>query len=83
MSEEGIVMLYVLEEKIKRNLIDIGCNQEQIMSFMEDYKNNNLKNMLNFLRFERLQILDGIHKEQKKIDYLDYLVYVLKKEGKE
>lgn len=69
-----------LEENIKRNLIDIGCHQEQIITFMETYKKKNFTKMLSFLRLERAQILDRVHQEQKKIDNLDYLVYMLKKE---
>lgn len=76
------MIINISEENIERNLIDIGCNQEQIIHFMEIYKKRDLKKMLNFLKCERLQILNEVHQEQKKIDYLDYLVYTLKKEVK-
>lgn len=67
-------------ENIEKNLIDIGCNHQQINSFFECYDCGDKKNMYYLLRKHRCQLLEDVHKEQRKIDYLDYLVYALKKE---
>ncbi|MFQ6793115.1 hypothetical protein [Thomasclavelia sp.] len=68
------------KEQIKRNLVDIGCNQKQIESFMNDYDHNDLKKLILFLKKQRCCLLQELHEEQKKIDYLDYLVYALNKQ---
>lgn len=68
-------------ENIYKNLIDIGCNHQQIQDFFKCYERDDRQNMYCLLRQQRCQLLAEVHKEQKKIDDLDYLVYVLKKEN--
>lgn len=74
---------YLSINDVETNLIDIGCNQEQIKNFIHYFKEKNRKEMYQFLKLHRCKLLKDVHKEQKKIDYLDYLMYMLKKEESE
>lgn len=77
------MMFSLTKENVERNLIDIGCKQDQIQRFITDFEHQDLYQMLRFLKWKRMQLLDDIHQQQKQIDYLDYLVYQLKKKGEE
>ena len=68
------------KEDITKNLIDIGCNNQQIKDFINFYENKNMKKVYHLLKIQRCYILNEVHEKQKKIDDLDYLVYMLKKE---
>lgn len=70
---------HISRDDIEKNLIDIGCNNQQIQYFFKYYDDNDKKNSIFFLRQQRYRILEKVHQEQKKLDYLDYLVYALKK----
>lgn len=80
MKEGGEMYNFLSNEKIKENLIDIDCDENQINSFIEYLEEDNLNKMFKLLKIHRYNILDKIHVEQRKLDHLDYLVYQLKKE---
>ena len=67
------------EEAIIRNLKDAGCDEDMIITFMEDMKKNRLDEGLKLLETHRRSLLADLHKEQKQIDCLDYLVYTMQK----
>lgn len=69
------------EQDIIQNLIDAGCRDELIESFMADVRGNKFSDGMKLLEKHRRKLLDDLHKEQKKIDCLDYLVYRMKKEN--
>lgn len=66
------------QDDIEKNLVDIGCNEEQIHQFIHYFRENDITQMYKFLRSQRCYLLDRVHQEQKKVDYLDYLIYILK-----
>lgn len=69
------------EEAIIRNLKDAGCDEDTIITFMEDIKKDRLDEGLKLLATHRRSLLDDLHKEQKQIDCLDYLVYTMQKKA--
>lgn len=84
MGIEEVEKMYdnLSRDNIEKNLIDIGCDSQEINQFFECYDSGDRKNMYYLLRKQRCLILEDVHKEQRKIDCLDYLLYVLKKEEK-
>ncbi len=67
------------EQSVITNLVDAGCNNEQIEQFMSLLEQGREKEGLALLAKHRKHLLDCYHAEQKKIDCLDYLVYTMGK----
>ncbi|WP_321974181.1 hypothetical protein [Paratractidigestivibacter sp.] len=60
-----------MDDKIRQNLVDAGCDQ----AFIDEFEG--LCDCAQFCRLKarRRELLDSIHAEQKKLDCLDYLIY--------
>ena len=67
------------EAGIMEGLRDAGCQEEDILSFMKCYRNDDLKKGLKVLGQYRRELLERLHGEQTKIDRLDYVVYQMQK----
>ena len=67
------------EAEIMEGLRDAGCQEEDITSFMNCYRNDDLKRGLKVLDRCRRQLLERLHREQMKIDRLDYVLYQMQK----
>ena len=61
---------------VRQNLIDAGCNDNEITRFLES---STTREQLLILDTER-RLIDEYHNYAKKLDCLDYLIYQLKKE---
>lgn len=73
---------YKSEEDVVKNLQDAGCDAETISTFVEDFRNGELKAGIHMLKLHRRTLLEDLHKGQKQIDCLDYLVYQMEKQAK-
>ena len=62
---------------VRQNLIDAGCNDNEITRFLES---STTREQLLILDTERKGLIDEYHNYAKKLDCLDYLIYQLKKE---
>ncbi len=60
------------------NLIDAGCNGEQVEQFMKLLADGKKESGLSLLEKHRRYLLDCYHADQKRIDCLDYLIYQLR-----
>ena len=67
-----------IDEAVKQNLIDAGCNAQFIQQFMILQSEQKTMEMLSLLAKQRKSLLDGVHAEERKIYCLDYLVNKLK-----
>lgn len=67
------------EQAIVTNLIDAGCDNEQIEHFMAFLNAGQKDAGLSLLAKHRRFLLDCYHADQKKIDCLDYLIFNLRK----
>ena len=67
-------------EKLTQNLIDAGCSQTEIRSFLTLIKGGHIKQALDLLAVHRQALLDEFHRSKSCIDCLDYLVFQLEKE---
>ena len=67
------------EAEIMEGLRDAGCPEEDILSFMKCYRNDDLKKGLKVLGRYRRSVLERLHGEQTKIDRLDYMVYQMQR----
>ncbi len=62
------------EQKLKKNLEDIGCSEHEISLFFQYQPEEQLE----FLNKHRKKLLEKIHKDQHQLEYLDYLLYHIK-----
>ena len=62
---------------VRQNLIDAGCNDNEITRFLES---STTREQLLILDTERKRLIDEYHNYAKKLDCLDYLIYQLKNE---
>ena len=62
---------------VRQNLIDAGCNDNEITRFLES---STTREQLLILDTERKRLIDEYHNYAKKLDCLDHLIYQLKKE---
>lgn len=69
-----------LNDAIRQNLIDAGCNEKTIKSFSDC---SNPQERLRILAAQRNQLLASYHSDARKLECLDYLIYLLKKESME
>ena len=67
-----------IDESVKQNLIDAGCDEHFIRQFMSLRSEQKTTEMLTLLAEQRKNLLDGVHAEERKIYCLDYLVNKLK-----
>ena len=67
-----------MNDAIRQNLIDAGCNDKLIAEFEACLGDQ--KKCEKLLAAHRQKLLDKIHKEERQISCLDYLVYTMKKE---
>ena len=63
------------EQDVVTNLVDAGCDNEQIEQFMDFLKSGRKEAGLSLLAKHRRYLLDCYHADQKRIDCLDYLLY--------
>ncbi len=63
--------------KIRRNLIDAGCDTVQIEAFLTLEKGHRRSAQYQFLAQHREKLLTELHQQQNKIDCLDYMVYAM------
>ena len=63
------------EQAVVTNLVDAGCDNEQIEQFMGLLTTGSKKAGLSLLAKHRRYLLDCYHADQKRIDCLDYLIY--------
>ena len=66
-----------MNEKIRQNLIDAGCDEE----FIEKFSMCSERQCENMLAAHRRELLDVVHEKERCISCLDYLVFIMKKEG--
>lgn len=69
-------------EEIRQNLIDAGCDDQLIQSYMTAMQENDRHKCTRLLEGWRRALLDEIHGGEKRLDCLDYLRYQLQKEQK-
>ena len=69
--------------RIQRNLSDAGCDDAQIVYFLELEQKQQRKEQYQFLKQHKALLLKELHRDQYKIDCLDYMVYIMEKEDKE
>ena len=67
-----------MNEVIRQNLIDAGCDKDFIAEFESCF--DDPKKCEKLLAAHRRNLLDKVHQEEYKISCLDYLVYTMKKE---
>ena len=68
-----------MNERIKQNLIDSGCDSDFISRFEGCICDPKACERL--LAEHRRELLDEVHAKEDNISCLDYLVYMMKKEG--
>lgn len=61
-----------------QNLIDAGCQKQDIEKYLLLYKNNENALLTKQLSIHRKSLLDALHQTQYRIDCLDYLLHQLK-----
>lgn len=61
-----------------QNLLDAGCNDQDIKNCMKLYENNEDGKLIQQLDNYRKSLLVDLHQAQYKIDCLDHLLYQLK-----
>ena len=62
-----------------QNLVDAGCKQTEIDSFMHFYDCKEEEQQIKLLEKQREDLLQRVHTEEKKISCLDYLLYQIQK----
>ena len=68
-----------MNENIRQNLIDAGCDEEFIEKF--DSCMYDEKQCEKMLADHRRKLLDDVHAKEHCISCLDYFVFSMKKEG--
>lgn len=67
------------EQAVITNLVDAGCDNDQIERFVSLIEQGKAEDGLALLAKHRKHLLDLYHADQKKIDCLDYLIFQMKK----
>ena len=65
-------------EELARNLIDAGCSENAIESFLSCLLNGDKAEGLCRLQEQRSELLDEIHKDKSCIELLDELILKLR-----
>lgn len=73
------MILPMTENEIRQNLIDAGCDDRLIQSYMAAMQENDCHQCLRLLEHRRCALLDEIHAAEKRLSCLDYLRYQLRK----
>lgn len=68
-----------MNENIRKNLIDAGCDASFIEKFAACMGNE--KQCEKMLAAHRRELLDEVHAKERCISFLDYFVFSMKKEG--
>lgn len=63
---------------VRQNLIDAGCNDNEITHFLES---STPRERLQILYDQRKKLVNEYHDSARKLDCLDFLIYQLKKEN--
>ena len=66
--------------KIRRNLLDAGCDASFIEQFLALELGQKRKEQYQMLSRHKTILLEELHREQYKIDCLDHMVYFMQKE---
>lgn len=66
--------------RIKRNLVDAGCDAAQIKQFLELEEKRKRQEQYRFLVAYKLELLKKLHENERQIDCLDFLVYSMQQE---
>ena len=66
-----------MNENIKQNLIDAGCDD----TFISIFENSDTAKCEKMLAEHRRKLLDEVHAKEHCISCLDYLAFMMKKEG--
>lgn len=72
---------YVL--RIRRNLLDAGCDSETIEQFLKLEQQQRRKEQYRLLSRHRCVLLEKIHQDQYQIDCLDHMLYTMQKEDQD
>ncbi|WP_286036333.1 hypothetical protein [Succinatimonas hippei] len=64
---------------LRRNLIDAGCDNQQIDKFLKLNASGKVPAQLNLLKEQRRHLLECLHFRQMQIDCLDFLIGNLQK----
>lgn len=68
-----------MNENIRQNLIDAGCDDKFIEEFASCIRDE--KQCEKMLAAHRRELLDEVHAKERCISCLDYLVFMMKKGG--
>ena len=66
-----------MNDNIRQNLIDAGCDD----TFISIFEYSDTAKCQKMLAEHRRKLLDEIHTKEHCINCLDYLVFMMKKEG--
>lgn len=66
-------------EALIQNLVDAGCKQTDIETFLRFYDCKEEEQQIRILEKQREDLLQRVHTEEKKISCLDYLLYQIQK----
>lgn len=69
---------YQNTEELTQNLIDAGCSNDTIKSFLSCLLNGDKAESLCRLQEQRSELLDEIHKDKSCIELLDELILKLR-----
>lgn len=67
------------EEQVRQNLIDAGCDDKLIQSYLVAMRDHDDHKCAQLLERRRRALLDEIHGEEKQLNCLDYLRYQLQR----
>ncbi len=68
------------QQEIMENLLDAGCNEQEIRRIMDCLQNGNENDMKKLIAQCRKKQLARLHDSQKCIDRLDFLCYRIEKD---
>lgn len=66
-------------DKLKKNLIDAGCEANMIKECIACYEKQDKEKQLKLLIEHRVHLLEKLHADQKQMECLDYLIYNTRK----
>lgn len=69
--------------RIRRNLLDAGCDSTTIEQFLKLEQQQRRKEQYRLLSRHRCVLLEKMHQDQYKIDCLDHMLYTMQKEDRD
>lgn len=69
--------------RIRRNLLDAGCDSETIEQFLKLEQQQRRKEQYRLLSRHRCILLEKIHQDQYQIDCLDHMLYTMQKKDQD